>query len=74
MSKWPTITVYHSTEEGSVPFANIGWPVLIGSLTGYNSAKVGVGERLGGSAQVNQTRFGTPWMFVLRDALQFSKS
>lgn len=49
MTKWPTITVYHSNEPGSIPFANIGWPVFIGTLTGYNAAKVGVGERLGGS-------------------------
>jgi len=72
MSRWPQITVYHSSEPGSIPFANIGWPALIGSLTGYNSRKVGVGERLKGAPPDQETRFGTPWMYVLRDALQFS--
>lgn len=69
MSRWPLITVYHSTEEGSVPFANIAWPTFIGTLTGYNSMKVGIGERLGGAKKGDETRFGKPWTYVLRDAL-----
>lgn len=69
MSKFPLVTIYHSTEEGSVPFANMGWPVLIGSLTGYNAAKVGVGERLKGAPAYEESRFGTPWTYVLRDGL-----
>jgi hypothetical protein len=70
MSEWPLITVYHSTEEGSVPaFVNIAYPGFIGTLTGYNSMKVGVGERLRGDDDINMTRFGTPWTYVLRDML-----
>ena len=61
MSRWPLITVYHSTEENSVSFANIAWPSFIGTLTGYNSMKVGIGERLGGADAKEETRFGTPW-------------
>jgi isopenicillin-N N-acyltransferase like protein len=37
MNRWPSITVYHSTEAGSIPFANIAWPGYIGTLTGYNA-------------------------------------
>lgn len=74
MSRWPLITVYHSTESGSYPFANIAWPTFIGSLTGYSSQKIGVGERLRGAPPQDETRFGTPWPYVLRDALQFSKT
>lgn len=37
ISKWPTITVYHSNEAGSYPFANFAWPIFLGSLTGYSS-------------------------------------
>lgn len=48
ISKFPMITVYHSNEEGSVPFANIAWVGFLGSLTGYSSAKIGVSERLRG--------------------------
>lgn len=70
MSEWPLIVVYHSTEEGSVDaFVNISWPGFIGCLTGYNSEKVGVGERLRGDDAENMTRFGTPWTYVLRDML-----
>lgn len=74
MSRFPQITVYHSVEAGSVPFANIGWPAFIGSLTGYSSSKVGIGERLGDDPMSTQTRFGTPWNYVIRDALQFAWS
>lgn len=58
MAYFPTIVVYHSTEAGSVPFANIAWPVFIGTLTGYNSKKVGVGERLGSAQSSEMTRLG----------------
>ena len=74
ISKFPMITVYHSNEEGSVPFANIGWVGFLGSLTGYSSAKIGVSERLRGASPDTMTRFGKPWTYVLRDVLQFSKT
>lgn len=72
ISKFPAVTVYHSTEPGSVPFANIAWIGFLGSLTGYSSAKIGMGERLRGGAADTMTRFGKPWTYVIRDVLQFS--
>lgn len=66
------MTVYHPTEAGSVPFANIAWIGFLGSLTGYSSAKIGVGERLRGGSSDTMTRFGKPWTYVLRDVMQFS--
>jgi len=70
MSRYPSITVYHSTEKGSVKaFVNISWPGFIGCLTGYNNMKIGIGERLRGEDSANMTRFGTPWTYVLRDML-----
>ena len=68
------ITVYHPSEAGSVPFANIAWVGFLGSLTGYSSAKIGVSERLRGGAASTMTRFGKPWTYALRDVLQFSKT
>lgn len=57
------------SEDGSVPFANIGWPAFIGSITGY-SPYVGVSERLRGSNSDDKTtRFGKPWNYALRDVL-----
>lgn len=74
ISKFPLITVYHPTEEGSVPFANIAWVGFLGSLTGYSSARIGVSERLRGGPPDTMTRFGKPWTYALRDVLQFSKT
>jgi hypothetical protein len=71
MSKYPSIVVYHSTLEGSVPFANIAWVGFIGSLTGI-SADVAVSERLHGAPQKDMSRFGKPWTYALRDTMQFS--
>jgi len=42
---------------------------MIGTITGYSSMKVGIGERLGGAPINETTRLGTPWNYVLRDAL-----
>jgi hypothetical protein len=44
IGQYPTIVVYHSTEEGSVPFANIGWAGSIGTITGYGMY-AGVSEK-----------------------------
>ena len=74
ISKFPLIAVYHPTEVGSVPFSNIAWVGMIGSLTGYSSARIGVSERLRGGPADSMTRFGKPWTFALRDVLQFSKT
>lgn len=74
ISKFPMITVYHPSETGSVPFANIAWAGFLGSLTGYSSAKIGVSERLRGGDASTMTRFGKPWTYALRDVLQFSKT
>lgn len=74
ISRFPMVAVYDSNEPGSVPFANIGWVGLIGSLTGYSSARIGISERLRGGPPDTMTRFGKPWMYALRDTLQFSKT
>ena len=74
ISKFPLVAVYHPSEAGSVPFANIAWVGFLGSLTGYSSAKIGVSERLRGGPASTMTRFGKPWTYALRDVLQFSKT
>jgi len=40
------VTVYMPTEEGSVPFANIGFAGLVGSLTAMNKNGVSIGEKV----------------------------
>lgn len=41
---FPQITVYHPSEEGASPFANVGWPGSIGVLSGFNSHRMGISE------------------------------
>lgn len=37
INKYPTVIVYHSTEEGSHPFSNIGYAGFIGSISAVGS-------------------------------------
>ena len=74
INQYPTVTIYHSTEPGSNPHANIGWAGLVGSLAGY-STKVGVAEKVWLPFNDSLTTiFGEPWMYVLRDVLQFANN
>jgi hypothetical protein len=81
---YPQVTVYHPTEEGASPFANIGWPGSIGVLSGFNSHRMGISE-IGASYADDSFGQGTentppekvkgePWMFVLRDVLKYQTS
>mmetsp|Transcript_27006 Transcript_27006/g.23893 ORF Transcript_27006/g.23893 Transcript_27006/m.23893 type:complete len:290 (-) Transcript_27006:537-1406(-) len=71
MSKHPLVSVYHFDIEGSQTFANFGWAGIIGSLAGF-SPKVGIAEKVWLPIHNNDTtRYGMPWMYVLRDVLQF---
>lgn len=46
INKYPLITVYNSNEEGSIPFANIGYAGIIGSITSVNSKGVSISEKV----------------------------
>lgn len=75
MTQYPAITVYHSTEPGSVPYANIGYAGLIGSLTGFSNASIGIVQKVWMPSKergIETSRIGKPWHYVLRDLLQFS--
>jgi hypothetical protein len=75
MLKYPTVVIYHPTEENSIPFANIGYAGLIGTITGYSSSRIAISEKLRNKTDtVNTSRFGTPWQYVLRDVLQFGQN
>lgn len=68
---YSAVTVYRSTEKNAQPFANFGWLGMIGSLAGYNGL-VGIGERVYDVTDDDHTTiFGEPWMFVVRDVVQF---
>lgn len=74
----PSMIVYHSTEEGSHPFANIGFAGFIGGLTVIGSQGVSISEKVwiprNDIDMVPTTYFGKPWAFVTRDLGEFGTS
>jgi len=66
------VTVYHPLEGNA--FANIAMPGFIGGLTGVSSSMVGISEIGVGypdSTFGSESRIGYPFIFLLRDILQF---
>lgn len=80
---FPQVTVYHPDE--GYAYAQVTWPGSVGVLTGFSSQKIAISE-IGvyfGDDSFGQGTFpntpiektqGEPWMFVLRDVLQFTNS
>jgi len=77
---YPQVTVYHPTEGNA--YAQVGWPGNVGVLTGFSSQQIAISE-IGVSYPDDSFGQGTdntppekvkgePWMFILRDVLQFS--
>lgn len=75
--------MYHPTNGGHA-YAQVGWPGSIGALSGFSEAQLGISE-IGayyaddsfgqGTANTPPEKVhGKPWMFVLRDVLQYSDS
>ena len=69
IQKHPTIVVYIPSQGH--PFANIGWSGIIGSVTGISSAQLGISEIGDDYDAANDSFDGIPFMFMLRDILQF---
>jgi hypothetical protein len=81
VNEYPSIVIYEPTEPGSQTFANIGYLGLIGSLTALNKAGISVGEKvmyrksnINYDIEPKWSYFGKPWMYVLRDTIQFATS
>ena len=79
---YPVLTVYHPSSGNN--WAQVGWPGSIGALTGISSAQMSISE-IGVSFADDSFGQGTentppekvhgkPWMYVLRDVLQFSST
>jgi len=69
---FPQITVYHPNQGHA--FANIGLSGFIGGLTGMSEARLGISEIGAGypdSTFGSESRIGLPFIFLLRDILQF---
>jgi len=69
---FPQITVYHP--DNNHTFANIGMTGFVGGLTGVSDAKLGISE-IGvdypDDTFGTESRIGVPFIFLLRDILQF---
>jgi hypothetical protein len=68
----PQITVYHPTEGHA--FANVGMTGFVGGLTGMSETQLGISEIGVGypdSSFGPMSRIGLPFIFLLRDILQF---
>ena len=81
VNQYPTVIIYDSTEENSKPFANIGYMGLIGSLTAMSKIGISIGEKVMYVISPKDypvapefTYVGKPWMYVLRDTVQFSNN
>eukprot|EP00010_Vexillifera_abyssalis_P002857 CAMPEP_0201552088 /NCGR_PEP_ID=MMETSP0173_2-20130828/13637_1 /ASSEMBLY_ACC=CAM_ASM_000268 /TAXON_ID=218659 /ORGANISM="Vexillifera sp., Strain DIVA3 564/2" /LENGTH=441 /DNA_ID=CAMNT_0047962507 /DNA_START=21 /DNA_END=1346 /DNA_ORIENTATION=+ len=79
--KYPLVLVYHP-DNGTQPsavqpyghdFSTVGWAGLIGALTGFSSAPVGICEKVWLHYKGRDSRVGVPWTFLLRDILQFDQ-
>jgi hypothetical protein len=71
------VIVYHPSAAGAVAHVSVGWPGLVGILTGFSAAQIGISE-IGVSFSDDSFGQGTddtppekvqgqPWMSVLRD-------
>jgi hypothetical protein len=66
---------YKQHNYKSHAFANFGYAGLIGSISAYSEASVGLGEKVWITKEKDiTTRFGNPWTYVLRDVVQFADS
>ena len=66
---------YKERDYKSHAFANFGYIGLIGTLSAYSEASVGLGEKVWITKEKGITsRFGNPWTYVLRDVVQFAHS
>ena len=74
VSRLPQITVHHAPDQS---FANVGWTGWIGSITGMSSKRTAISEigvSFPDASFGKESRFGTPFTFLLRDILQFDDS
>jgi isopenicillin-N N-acyltransferase-like protein len=72
---FPLLLVRHpsNAEEGHA-YATVGYPGMVGSITGYSAADLAISEKVWLHYKGSSTYEGTPTTFVLREILQFATS
>ena len=72
IQKYPVIVVYFP--ENGHPFANITWSGVVGCISGISSERLAISEIGDDYDKENDSFAGIPFMFLLRDILQFDTS
>ncbi len=72
IQKYPVIVVYYP--NNGHPFANITWSGVVGCISGISSERLAISEIGDDYDKENDTFAGIPFMFLLRDILQFDIS
>ena len=71
LHEFPLITV--GVPDKGNAYANIGWVGFLGAISGINEQGITLGE-MGYGDPENETLYGTPMPFVLRDVMTYSNS
>ncbi len=74
IQNFPLVVIYHPNQGQGHPFANIGWAGMVGTVTGISSERLAISEIGDDYDKANDSFDGIPFMFMLRDILQFDKS
>jgi len=72
IQRYPAIIVY--VPDKGHPFANIGWAGMIGAISGISSAQIAISEIGDDYDKANDTFDGQPFMYMLREILQFDQT
>lgn len=72
IQKYPVVVVY-VPDEG-YPFANITWAGIVGCISGVSKERLAISEIGDDYNKEDDTYSGIPFMFLLRDVLQFDES
>jgi len=74
---FPAIVIYHPDSGNGHNFMNIGMGGFIGGLTGVSETQLGISEigvAYPDSTFGSESRIGVPFVFLLRDILQFDET
>lgn len=73
VARYPLLMVYHPSAGFGHPFAQLGWPGLVGAVTGV-SPFIFQSEKVWGRSNSMNPRTGIPATFLIRDILQFDQT
>lgn len=69
--RWPLIVNYHPQEGNGHSYTVVGWVGLVGAITGWSSAGVGISEKVWLHYEGIENVFGYPATMLLEDILHF---